>query len=53
MGRASNAGVAEPDVTASEFEPYSGDRQNFSWAAVITHQSTLSSTIPPFVSLDR
>ena len=48
-----DAVVAEPGVAASEFELYSLDRQNFPEHVLITHQSTLSSTIPSFVSLDR
>jgi len=51
--RVGDASVAEPDNAVPEFELYSSDRQNFAQVVLITHQSTLSSTIPSFISLDR
>jgi len=51
--RVGDAGVAEPDDAVPEFELYSDDRRNFAQVVLITHQSTLSSTIPSFISLDR
>ena len=51
--RVRDASVAEPDDAVAEFELYSGDRQNFMQVGLITHRSTLSSTIPSFISLDR
>lgn len=53
MAARGDASVAEADVAVSEFKPYFGDRQNLAQTFLITHQPSLSSTIPSFVSLDR